>query len=52
MSRVITVRMPDALIDKIDYYVDKQRFMNRSDFINFALQKVIMELECGENGRS
>ena len=51
MSRVITVRMPEALVDKIDYYVAKKRFMNRSDFINFALQKLIMELECDSDER-
>ena len=48
--RVITFRIPDALLREIDKYVENGRFMNRSDFITFALQKTIMELECGSNG--
>ena len=45
VMKIVTVKMPPALVELIDEYVKKGRFSSRSDFIREAIRFYILHLQ-------
>ena len=43
--KIVTVKMPPALVEQIDEFVKRGRFSSRSDFIREAIRFYIMHLK-------
>jgi len=48
---IVSVSIPESLLEKIDVYMGKLGFVGRSEFVREALRRMIEQLEAAGEGR-